>query len=94
MSFLVSSMLEMISACLIIFCFWVSFIFILGNARMLYLLFRVSLSGQDEFKILIELHIARKRGKLNNHLKKWEKLISVFFFAIYISDIMTGANYD
>ena len=40
---------------------------------------QVSLPGQDEFKILIELHIARKRGKLNNHLKKWEKLISVFF---------------
>ena len=26
----------------------------------------------------IELHIARKRNKLNNHFKKWEKLISVF----------------
>ena len=27
----------------------------------------------------IELHIARKRDKLNNHLKNWKKLISVFF---------------
>ena len=26
----------------------------------------------------IELHIARKRDKLNNHFRKWEKLISVF----------------
>ena len=26
----------------------------------------------------IELHIARKRHKLNNHFRKWEKLISVF----------------
>ena len=45
---------------------------------------QVSLPGQNEFKILIELHIARKRGKLNNHLKKWEKLISVFFFLRYM----------
>ena len=26
----------------------------------------------------IEFHIARKRDKLNNHFRKWEKLISVF----------------
>ena len=26
----------------------------------------------------IELHISRKRDKLNNHFKKWEKLISFF----------------
>ena len=26
----------------------------------------------------IELHIARKRDKLNNHFRKWEKVISVF----------------
>ena len=26
----------------------------------------------------IELHIARKRDKLDNHFRKWEKLISVF----------------
>ena len=28
----------------------------------------------------IELHIARKRDKLNNHFKKWEKLISASVF--------------
>lgn len=46
MSFLVSSLLEKIFSRLITFCFWVSLIFILGNARIVYLLFRVSLPGQ------------------------------------------------
>ena len=27
----------------------------------------------------IELHIARERGKLTLHLKKWEKLLTTFF---------------
>ena len=35
----------------------------------------------------IELHIARKRDKLNNHLKNWKKLISVFF---RISDVTSN----
>ena len=41
MSFLVSSILQKIFSGLSIFCFWVSFIFTLGNARMVYLLFKV-----------------------------------------------------
>ena len=40
-SFLVSSILQKIFSCLTIFCFWVSFIFTLGNTRMVYLLFKV-----------------------------------------------------
>ena len=45
---------------------------------MLYLFLRFLLPGQG-LVYNIELHIARKRNKLNNHFIKWEKLISVFF---------------
>ena len=37
----------------------------------------------------IELHIARKRDKLNNHFRKWEKLISV----LGISDVMINFHH-
>ena len=50
MSFLVSSLLEKIFSRLITFCFWVSLIFILRNARILFLLFRVSYPGQGVSK--------------------------------------------
>ena len=51
MSFLLSSILQNIFSCLTIFCFWVSFIFTLGNTRMAYLLFKVLQPGQGVFTI-------------------------------------------
>ena len=44
----------------------------------------VNITGQNSVPFLqgfIEQHIARKRGKLNSHLKMWQKVIS---FSVFI----------
>ena len=44
---------------------------------MVYLLFQGFIARTRRI-YNIELQIARKRDKLNNHFRKWEKLISIF----------------
>ena len=89
MSFLVSLILQKIFSFLTILCFWVSFIFTLGNTRMVYLLFKVLQPGQGVFTISNSI-LPGKRDKLNNHFRKWEKLLSV----LGISDVMINFHHQ
>ena len=69
MSFLVRSILQRIFSCLTIICFWDIYPRKFQNGI---LSLHGFIAGIRRF-YNIALHIARKRDKLNNHFRKWEK---------------------
>ena len=69
MSFLVSSILQRIFSCLTIICLWDIYPRKYQNGI---LSLQGFIAGIRRF-YNIALHIARKRDKLNNHFRKWEK---------------------
>ena len=69
MSFLVSSILQRIFSCLTIICFWDIYPRKYQNDI---LSLQGFIAGIRRF-YNIALHIAKKRDKLNNHFRKWEK---------------------
>ena len=77
MSFLLSSILQNIFSCLTIFCFWVSFIFTLGNTRMAYISSRFY--SQDKAYLQYRTPYCREKRQIRQSFQKVEKVNKRFY---------------